>query len=162
MNKHLILQKAYSDLDIDFKLNDKHIYVKQFDRLFFKYQLRISENSTERGNFPGITTSKINTEYNVTYGNEIYVINKGLSTYVYHNIYEVLFWYYYYTTKYKHVDNYSYNKGHLSRIPEHYTNIDSKKGLNIVKAVLNKILLKYGGVPKYYNNCIFEDVFTIK
>lgn len=145
INKHQILQKAYSDLNLSFALDSvNHLHIKTFDCDFFK--------SIE---IKSITEHK-------------YVVNKGLNKFQYYNIYEVLLWLHYYTIKNKHIehinhkDNCCHNKSYFSRIPNNYRNVDSKIGTNIVKKVLDDIIESNNGVPKYYNPEILKEIMTIK
>ena len=153
LDKQEILKKAYDEMGLTFEFDDrKHLYVKLFDSCYFMNNIGMTSNNTEITN-PGICLGR------VTGGT--YVVRKGKHVYYYCNIYEVLLWYHYYTIKYKHIQHKNKNTSYFSRIPPEYRNIDPKRGLNIVKSVLDKIIVENNGVPKYYNKLILDQIFTV-
>lgn len=97
-----------------------------------------------------------------TMNNNINIVNKGLYNYEYNNIYELLLWYYYYTIKYKHIEHKNNNRCYFSRIPKRYKNIKTKTGLNIIKKLLDEIIIKNNGIPEYYNKNILDELIIIK
>ena len=152
MDKFHILKKAYTELNLDFKFNDKnHLYIKKFDCGYFRNNLLITHDETIILPGCGYTTNS-----------NSFIENKGLSNYEYCNIYELLLWYYYYTIKYKHVEHKNNNKCYFSRIPKYYKNIKTKTGLNIIKKILDEIIIKNNGVPSYFNKNILDKLIAIK
>lgn len=146
MNTHKreLLDKCYKELNLNFMMDDKrHFYTKHIDYLYFM-------------------ESGINDEY---------IITKGLDTYKYHNLYEILLWYYYYSIEHKHIQkriihNYRTilfpNRSYFARVPHHYRNINPKKGLNIIKNALDEIIMRHNGIPKYYDKTECDKIFEIK
>jgi hypothetical protein len=155
MEKHKILTQAYEKLGLTFlQVNDKHLYIEHFHQLFFRYQLNITNNSTE------ILTRLYDSSF--VEHNDGYLINKGTQSFQCYNIYEMLLWYYYYTIKHKHIKHKNMNQSYFSRIPSYYKNIDPKRGLNIIKEMLDKLILKHNGIPKYYNEKVLQQIIKIK
>jgi hypothetical protein len=151
MDKNEILIKAYKKMKLDFKIDDKrHIYIKSFDINYFRNNIKISMDET----------IILNIGYSESENEYINIVNKGRHIYEYNNIYEVLLWYYYYKTKYKHIEHKNKNRSYFARIPEHYKK--TKKGLKIVKDVLDEIIIKNKGVPKYYNESVINNLMIIK
>ena len=80
----------------------------------------------------------------------------------------MLLWYRYYTIKNKHIkrriggSRMCMNEAYFSRIPPHYRNINPKKGLNIVKRALDRLILEHKGVPTYFDNNVLNHIYTIK
>lgn len=151
MNNKQIFSDVCNYLNLDFKQNDKnHLHIENFPiDSFYKNEC-------------GITS----------YGcgqNRLYCVTKGGKNYIYHNLYEMLLWYYYYATKHKHIKKYFKMKGHkihikpyFSALPEYYLNIDPKKGLNIVKEAMEQLILIEGGIPHDFNPGVLNDIYTIK
>ena len=91
-------------------------------------------------------------------------IQKGAKCFYFNNIYEVLLWYHFFTSGHKHFERKVMgwsNKSYFSRIPPRYRNLDPKKGLNIVKEALNRILIKYNGIPPYYEAAVLEGLLRV-
>lgn len=121
-------KEQYENLDINFEKQEKTLYINVID---------ISD-------------------FNI-FDNFHVIINKGLCNYTYNNFYEVMLWYKYYISKNHNIkkrvkrdQNECINRNYFSRIPHYYCNIDSKKGLNIIKEAINKYFIYYNGIPKYF------------
>ena len=162
MNKPKILSDAYKQLDLTFEMETKnHLHIKNIDKCFFLWDLFVKDKT----DLPNWNLSLVDDQ----------LIIKGSHKFYYANIYEILLWYYYYTVHYKHIQrgyritdgrfkgyyNCS-NRAYFSRIPTHYTTLDSKKGLNIVKEALDNIILKHKGVPKYYDSQLINEILVVK
>ena len=97
-------------------------------------------------------------------------ITKGTKSYFYANIYEVIFWYTYYISKYHNItrrrrgtSRHGYqNRAYFSRIPPHYAQCSVKRGLIIVEEALEVILKRHNGIPEYWDPAVLTTLFEVK
>lgn len=188
MYKNKLLENTYKNLGLDFVIDDvKHLYIYNFYISEFQFQYintysmqlndginkdtgriknknyQIDENDENSDN---ATNEKTPSKYNPKHVS----IYKGLKRYGYSDVYEILLWYNYYKYQNRHILQYDYlgktngpvNTSYFSRIPHHYRNLDSKKGLHMIKQILDKIIVENNGMPGYYDPRILRILFYVK
>lgn len=93
-------------------------------------------------------------------------IKKVVHGFYYTNLYEIMLWYYYYKSKYRHIPRITgacyRNRRYFSRIPLYHRNIDRNVGLSIIKEAIQQVLTRHSGIPKYYNELILHNIITMK
>lgn len=133
------VNKILEEANLDFKITDKTFYANfiysfaDFTEPIYGYTVTITKNNNE---------------------------------YWFRNFTEAMFWYRYYTCKRHNLTlnpevGYS-NTSYFSRLPSHYRNTPSNKGLNIVKEALTEFIQLYHGIPKNYSEEELDKICYIK
>ena len=163
MYKSKLLENTYKNLGLDFVIDEeKHIYIHNFSINEFycyynigKYEDKLNENNNNK-------MSRRNAKSKCIY--------KGQNGYYYSDIYEALLWYNYYKYQKRHILSHDYlgktngpvNTSYFSRIPHHYRNLCSKKGLHLIKEILDQIIIENNGLPGYFDPKILGVLFYVK
>ena len=128
MSNKILLDNTYKQLGLTFKLNDTdHLHIKPFDCHAFMF---------------------------INWDNKLYTVYGYKNSPIYFkNIYEILLWYYYWSHKYIHIgrrnSNGCINQSYFSRIPPYHRNLEPKKGLHMIKNILDGIIIESKGLPEY-------------
>lgn len=101
------------------------------------------------------------------------IVQHGSHTFYFRNIYEVLFWYRYYTLRKCRIKRRissrprlnttsCRNQAYFSRIPSYYRTISRKEGLNVVKTAFEQVFTMHGGIPDDYDGTFLGRLYTIR
>lgn len=118
MEKRDIYCRIYKQLGLNFQINESlHLFIKQFDIGYFYNYLPLEKGP--KCNNPSCHCATDDKMCKVT--THWYIVYRGTKKITFHNIYEILLWYYFYSIKRKYIDrSENYNKAYFSRIPRHY------------------------------------------
>lgn len=166
MYKSKLLEETYKNHGLDFVIdNVNHLYIYNFSiNVFQSYYIAYY---IDQLNQRQIGNNTIDQSGDYKYNGKSIIVNKGLKEFIYNDIYEILLWYNYYKFTRRHILSHDYlgkingpvNTSYFSRIPHFYRNLDSKKGLHIIKQVLDQVIVENNGLPKYYDPRILDVLF---